>query len=109
MLTSNFNDNSELSSGGPQLPQVPQPENALSDSELMKHSFVKDLFYQNLELQSSWLKMAEIHMKMSEFFRSLQDNLLSRVSSLETELLAAKQKIGSLTADLQYVHAKAIS
>ena len=101
MSTSNLNNNFDFSISGPQLLQVPQPENLNAAPDLMKHPFVMDLFRRNLELQASHLKLGAIHSRMVEFHLSLQNNLLRQVSSLETELSAAKQKVSTLTAELQ--------
>ena len=90
-------------------PQIPQPQQVKMDDlpNLLKHPYVMDLYRQNKALQSSQIKLQEIVEKSF----TLQDKnltLQSKLLSVESELSEAKQKVNSLTTELQILQANAI-
>jgi len=89
-------------------PQIPQPQQTMDDlPNLLKHPCVMDLYRQNQALQSSQIKLQEI----AEKSFALQDKnltLQNRLLSVESELSEAKQKVNSLTAELQILQANSI-
>lgn len=90
----NFN----FSFDDPERPEPPKTSHTLNAlPELLKRPCVMDLFRQNQALQSSQIKLQEKSFALHDKNLALQ----SEVLSLESELNVTKQKVHSLSTELQ--------